>query len=105
MQHLKCSEFGYIRHVVISILTILFLNSVFQNVLKYKEKKTVVAESEKSTSDVVFPSLTICPLYKYEYALSKTSATMNMTEDYENILNTSHIRKDILEISQPSKTG
>ena len=76
-----------------------------QDIEKYNEKKTVVAESEKSTSDVVFPSLTMCPLYKFKFAFSRTSATMNMTEDYEHILNTSRIRKDIVEISQPFKTG
>ena len=101
MLHLKSSEFSYIRHLVISILTIIFLNSLVQNVIKYKEKKTVVAESEKSTSDVVFPSLTMCPRYDF----NTTYATMNMTQDYENILKMSRIRKDIVEISQPFKTG
>ena len=105
MQHLKCLEFSYIRHVVISILTLLFLYSLVQNVIKYKEKKTVVAESEKSTSDVVFPSLTMCPRYEYKFPLSTSSATKNMTQDYENILNMLRIRKDIVEISQPLKTG
>ena len=105
MPHLKRSEFSYIRHVVVLILTIVFFNSLVQNVTKYKEKNTVVTESEKSTSDVVFPSLTMCPLYEFKFAFSTTSATMNMTEDYEHILNTSRIRKDIVEISQPWHIG
>ena len=99
---MKCLD---LRQVVISVLTLLFLNTVIQNIVKYKEKKTVVAESEKSISDVAFPSLTMCPHYKYEYSLSTSSATKNMTQDYENILNMLRIRKDIVEISQPLKTG
>ena len=43
----------------------------------------------------------MCPQYKPEYALSKTSGTKNLTEYYENLLN---IKKDVISISQPYTT-
>ena len=104
MLRLNCFKLNYLRHVVTLILGSMFLCSVVNNFIKYKERKTVVAQSIKSASDVVYPSITLCPHYKYEYALSKTSGTKNLTEYYESILKMSLIRKDIVEISQPYRT-
>ena len=101
---MKGSGLKYSRYVVTFALSSLFLYSVVENFIKYNEKKTVVAQSLMSVSDVVYPSVSICPQYKYEYALSKTSGTKNLTEYYDNILNMSLIRKDIVEISQPYST-
>ena len=83
------------------ILSSVFLYSVVENIIKYKERRTVVAQSTKSASDVVYPSITLCPRYKYEYALSKTSGTKNLTEYYQSTVNMSLIRKDVIKISQP----
>ena len=102
MPHLNCSK--YLRTVVTSVLIILFLCSVVKNFLKYSGKKTVVAHGIKSALDVVYPSVTMCPKYKYEYALSKTSGTKNLTEYYENLKTTPLIRKDVISISQPYMT-
>ena len=103
MLRLKSSESKYLRYMVTSVLSAMFLYSVVKNFIKYQEGKTVVAQSIKSASDVVYPSVTICSRYKFEYALSKFSGTKNLTEYYENILNMS-LRRDIIQISQPYRT-
>ena len=100
---MKNSKIRYLRYVITLILCSMFLYSVIENIIKYKEGKTVVAESTMSASDVVYPSITICPRYKYEYALTTTSRTKNLTEYYQSIVDMSLIRKDIVEISQPYK--
>ena len=104
MLQLDSSKFFYLRCVVALILGVMFLYSVAKNFIKYKEMKTVLTQGIKSASDVVYPSVTLCPGYKYEYALSITSGTKNLTEYYVNILNMSLIRKNIIEISQPYRT-
>ena len=78
-----------------------FMSSVIANVNKYTQKNTVVAESTKSASKVIYPSITMCPKYNHEYALSKTSGTKNLTEYYKSLLKTSQIKKDVVSISQP----
>ena len=82
----------------------MFLYSVVNNFIKYKERKTVLTQGIKSASDVVYPSVSLCPGYKYDYALSQTSGTKNLTEYYENTLNMSLIKKYIIQISQPYMT-
>ena len=102
MPKVNCSK--YLRTLVTSVLIALFLCSVVQNFLKYNSKRTVVALGVKSALDVVYPSVTMCPKYKYEYALSKTSGSKNLTEYYENLVTTPLIRKDVVSISQPYMT-
>ena len=105
MPHLKCLENFTFRHVVNLALIVAFMSSVIANVYKYSLKNTVVAESTKRASEVIYPSITMCPEYKKEYALSKTSGTKNLTEYYESLLNMSHIKNDIKSISQPYTTN
>ena len=78
--------------------------SAEQNVHKYSQKNTVVAESVRRASEVIFPSITMCPWYTYEQALSKSSGIKNLTEYYESLHNTEQIKKDIVSISQPYNT-
>ena len=101
MLSLKCFENFTFRHVVNFALVVAFMSSVIANVCKYASPKTVVTESTKSASEVIYPSITMCPFYKYKFARSKTSGTKNLTEYYENLLNMAQIKKDILSISQP----
>ena len=101
LNHLMLS---HLRCFVTFVLSVLFLYSVVHNFMEYKEKKTIVAPSVQSAAAVVYPSVTICPGYKYEYALSKIPGTKNLTEYYEIITNLSLIRKDIIQISQPYAT-
>ena len=82
-------------------LIVAFMSSVFANVKKYSQKNTVVAESTKTASKVIYPSITMCPRYEKEYAISKTSGTKNLTEYYESLLNMSQIKNDVVSISQP----
>ena len=79
-----------------------FMSSVIANVNKYTQKNTVVAESKRSTSGVIYPSITMCPRYTPEFARSKTSGTKNLTEYYDS--NATQIKKDIVSISQPYNT-
>ena len=101
MNHLKLN---HLRILVTLVLSVMFLYSVVTNFTKYKEKKTVVAPSVKSAAEVVYPSVTLCPLYKHEYALSIIPGSKNLTEYYDIITNLSLIRKDIKRISQPYTT-
>ena len=88
-------------------LILVFIASIILNVDKYSLKNTVVTESTRSAAEVVYPSITICPVYKGEYALSKTSGTKNLTEYYDSLLNVSDIKNFLISISQPyvSKNG
>ena len=104
MFSLKCFENFTFRHVLNFALVVAFMSSVIANVCKYASPKTVVTESTKSASEVIYPSITICPFYKNEYARSKTSGTKNLTEYYEDLLNAKQIKKDITSISQPYLT-
>ena len=90
-----------ITPMIKSTISVEIMISAIANVYKYSLKNTVVTESMISTSQVTFPSITMCPQYKPEYALSKTSGTKNLTEYYENLLN---IKKDVISISQPYTT-
>ena len=101
MLSLKCFENFTFRHVVNFALVVAFMISVIANINKYAYPKTVVTESARRAMEVIYPSITMCPFYKNEYAHSKTSGTKNLTEYYENLLNMAQIKKDILSISQP----
>ena len=78
--------------------------NVGNNFIKYEEKNTVLAQSMKSASDVVYPSVTLCPFYKLKYYRSKISGSKNLTEYYKSLQNMSLIRKDVLNISQPYRS-
>ena len=104
MPRLKCFENFTFRHLVNLALIVAFMSSVIANLYKYRQKNTVVAESTRSASEVIYPSITMCPNYEKEYALSKTSGTKNLTEYYEILLKTSQIKKDVVSISQPYTT-
>ena len=80
------------------------MSSAILNVYKYSLKNTVVAERTQIASELTYPSITMCPFYNPEFAISKTSGTKNLTEYYESLLNTTQIKKDILSISQPYNT-
>ena len=90
------------RHVVNLALVLAFMSSATLNVHKYSQKNTVVAESMRSASGVIYPSITMCPWYTPEFARSKTSGTKNLTEYYDS--NATQIKKDIVSISQPYNT-
>ena len=86
-------------------LIVAFMSSFIANVYKYSQKNTVVAESTKSAlEEVSYSSITMCPWYNHEYALSKTSGTKNLTEYYESLLKTTQVQKDVVSISQPYTT-
>ena len=94
-----------LRNVVTLALTLMFLYNVGNSFTKYEEKDTLMAQSMKSASDVVYPSITLCPMYKLEYMRSKVSGSKNLTEYYEKLKNMSLIRKDVLYISQPYRSN
>ena len=94
---MTCLEF--LKNVVTVLLSILFIHSLVLNVIKYKEKKTVMSQSVLSIYDVPYPSITLCPMYDYAYARSITSGTKNLTEYYESLQLMSLIKKDIISIS------
>ena len=104
MPRLMCLENFSFRHVVNLALIVAFMSSFIANVYKYSQKNTVVAESTKSASEVICPSITMCPTYEKEYTHSKTSGTKNLTEYYESLLKMSQIKKDVVSISQPYTT-
>ena len=89
-----------LRYATILALTLLFMYNVGNSFIKYEEKNAVLAQSMKSVSDVVYPSITLCPFYKLEYSRSKVSGSKNLTEYYKSLQNMSLIRQDILNITQ-----
>ena len=101
MYSTKCLEKLTFRHVVKLVLMAGFINISALNVLRYNQMNTVVVESSRSTLEVIYPSITVCPTYSSYHALSKNSCTKNLTEQYENLMKMSHIKKNVMSITQP----
>ena len=89
------------RHVVKFVLMAVFIEICALNVLRYNQMNIVVVESSRSTMEMIYPSITLCPTYSDKHVLSKNSSKKNLTEQYENLINMSHIKKNVVSISQP----
>ena len=104
MLRVNCFKLKKFRHLVTLVLSALFIYSGIENVIKYKEKKTILTHSTRSASEVIYPSVTLCPHYDYNFTLSKTLGTKNLTEYYESLRSHSLIKERIIYIYQPYNT-
>ena len=100
----KCFESLTFRHVVNIALIACFTYICALNIRRYNQMNIVVVESSRSTLGVIYPSITLCPPYSDKHVLSKNSSKKNLTEQYENLINMSHIKKNVVSISQPYVT-
>ena len=104
MQRVNNIKLKYFRHLAVMVFSAMFIHRVVQLVIQYNERKTMLSQSTRMASRVIYPSVTMCPVYKHEFALSKTSGTKNLTEYYESLHSRSLIKDRIISISQPYKT-
>ena len=94
MSHLK-----HARCILILTMILVFLYIVGQSLVKYLDRTIGETQSTKKATEMYFPSIYLCPVFKTDFYKSqnKTQYSKNLTEYFENIPS---VRDTVLSINQ-----
>ena len=80
-------------------MVLVFLYIVCQSLVKYLDRTIGETQSTKKATEMYFPSIYLCPVFKTDFYKSqnKTQYSKNLTEYYENVPS---VRDTVLSINQ-----
>ena len=89
-----------VRFLVSLLMTAIFLFMLGKSITEWSEKKVGETQKTHSAAKILYPSVTMMPIFLRNFSLAKLTSfntTKNLTE-YN--LKTSHIQTDIISIHQ-----
>ena len=89
-----------VRFLVLLLMIAIFLCLLGKSILEWSEKHVGETRRTKSVTKIVYPSVTMIPLFERNFSLAKLASFNSRKNLTEYNLKTSHIKTDIVSIEQ-----
>ena len=89
-----------VRFLVLLLMTAIFSYMLGKSILQWSKKKVGETQNTKNASKIMYPSVTMMPIYEYNFSLANLASFTKKKNLTEYNLKTSRIHTDIISIKQ-----